>query len=217
MHSASAVTTVLAMPSPLELADRVERLERRARAQASLLDALAELLAPAARGAAPEAILAMLDTSLPCAVAAVDATDGSILVRDDANSALAFVATAGSIPTQRLRWTYLPSHRGIASWVTANGQAAIVNDVRADERFYPGIDEVHAFHTRTVLAVPVIHGGNVLGVVEVLNKRGNRLFDTSDKRAIEVYAHCIGRTLAHLAAGQDRPAAAQTSRVAVSS
>ncbi|MBW2731294.1 MAG: sigma-54-dependent Fis family transcriptional regulator [Deltaproteobacteria bacterium] len=65
----------------------------------------------------------------------------------------------------------LPPGRGIAGHVATTGQALLRNDVKADEHFFPGIDRVTGFTTRSMLTVPVVDSeGGVRGVLQILNK-----------------------------------------------
>jgi GAF domain-containing protein len=56
-----------------------------------------------------------------------------------------------------------------------------VRDVRRDPRFYSQVDEAFGFNTRSAMCVPVyLDDGRVLGVIEVLNKTGDRDFTQDD-------------------------------------
>ena len=60
---------------------------------------------------------------------------------------------------------------GIAGWVTQRQESAVVSNVQEDPRFFPGIDEQTGFHTSSLLAVPLWIRDQVIGVLEVVNKR----------------------------------------------
>lgn len=88
-------------------------------------------------------------------------------------------------------WQYTPPERnlairlqpgqGIGGWVLATGKSAIVNDVRADSRWEPQFDDGSDFTTRSMLAVPILLNGEVIGVIEALNKL-NGDFVAADER-----------------------------------
>jgi adenylate cyclase len=61
--------------------------------------------------------------------------------------------------------------KGIAGYSAARGEAVIVRNVKESQYFHPDFDRVTGFETRSVLCVPLISLGKVLGVIEVLNKR----------------------------------------------
>jgi transcriptional regulator with PAS, ATPase and Fis domain len=66
----------------------------------------------------------------------------------------------------------LPPGRGVAGHVAESGKSMILEDVAADDHFFPGIDQVTGFTTRNMLTVPVLdEGGAIRGVLQVLNRR----------------------------------------------
>lgn len=70
-----------------------------------------------------------------------------------------------------LRQMRFPLGQGIIGLVAQDGQARIVNDVRQNPDWYAHIDPITNFTTQKVLAVPLKFEGQVLGVVELLNKQ----------------------------------------------
>ncbi|MFH1081483.1 MAG: GAF domain-containing protein [Pseudomonadota bacterium] len=61
--------------------------------------------------------------------------------------------------------------KGIAGYSAARGESLIVRNVKESQYFHPDFDHMTGFETRSVLCVPLISQGKVLGVIEVLNKR----------------------------------------------
>ncbi|TFG35199.1 MAG: GAF domain-containing protein, partial [Nitrospirales bacterium] len=61
--------------------------------------------------------------------------------------------------------------KGIAGYSAARGEALIVRNVKESQYFHPDFDRMTGFKTRSVLCVPLISQGKVLGIIEVLNKR----------------------------------------------
>ncbi len=61
--------------------------------------------------------------------------------------------------------------KGIAGYSAARGESVIVRNAKESKHFYPDFDRMTGFETRSVLCVPLISQGKVLGVIEVLNKR----------------------------------------------
>jgi len=61
--------------------------------------------------------------------------------------------------------------QGIAGHVAASGESIVVNDTKQSPHFFSGVDKHTGFNTNTVLCVPMISQGKVLGVIEVLNKQ----------------------------------------------
>jgi GAF domain-containing protein len=69
----------------------------------------------------------------------------------------------------RLAEIRFPADRGIAGWVLAHGESALVNDVSVDPRFYDEIDRRTAITTRAVLCAPLRTEDGTIGVIEVVN------------------------------------------------
>jgi diguanylate cyclase (GGDEF)-like protein len=72
---------------------------------------------------------------------------------------------------ENLRYMKLKVGEGIAGWVARQGKPTIVNDVRKDDRFNSRFDETTNFRTRSILCTPLISRGQVIGVVELINKK----------------------------------------------
>ncbi len=66
----------------------------------------------------------------------------------------------------------VPLNGSVAGWVFLHSQPLAIDDVSKDERHYKKIDEIAAFTTRSILAVPLIVHGRPFGVFEVFNKKG---------------------------------------------
>ena len=81
---------------------------------------------------------------------------------------------------------------GLAGWVAANRQPAIIRDVQRDKRFFKGADHYTGFHTRTLLCVPIVYGEELLGVIEVLNSKDRSCFDKEDEQILDSFAQLAG-------------------------
>lgn len=64
----------------------------------------------------------------------------------------------------------MPLGLGVVGWVAQYTEDLIVPSTSLDERFFSGIDAKTGFITRSILCVPIVYAGNVIGAVEVLNK-----------------------------------------------
>ncbi len=144
----------------------------------------------------PEAeLMELLSTVLGNALQTVGASDGSLLVLDEDNNELVFVITQGEAVKEQLAWQRLPPGEGIAGWVAKNRRATIVHDAQADDRFYPALDRALGFKTQSVLAAPIIGGGRVLGVIEMLNKMDGKVFSGSDQTLLTLMCRFSGELL----------------------
>jgi PAS domain S-box-containing protein len=113
--------------------------------------------------------------------------EGSLLLADEQSGDLMFAYTSGYYGSQLLGQR-IPSGVGIVGYVASSGKSLIVNDVRRDERFHSDTDQSTGYTTRAVLAVPLRSGGDMLGVIEVLNPRHGGTFTNNDKQLLEAVA-----------------------------
>ena len=77
---------------------------------------------------------------------------------------------------------------GMAWWVAQHGEVVRVNDVTNDERFTGTIDKIIGFKTKSILCVPVTLEGEIIGVIEVLNKTNGTEFTDDDEWLLSVLA-----------------------------
>ncbi|MCD6307401.1 MAG: GAF domain-containing protein, partial [Candidatus Latescibacteria bacterium] len=107
----------------------------------------------------------------------------SILLINDRKNVLEFVVATGE-KKQRISTISLPMGEGIAGWVAVNGEPQIVNETSTDPRFTGRIDKQSGFVTRQILAVPLKLDQSIIGVLEVINARDNRVLDDDDMRML---------------------------------
>jgi diguanylate cyclase (GGDEF)-like protein len=69
---------------------------------------------------------------------------------------------------------------GVAGWVAREGKPMVVHDVSEDPRFFNEMDLTLGFHTSSILCVPLETRGKILGVLEVINKKGGGQFSEGD-------------------------------------
>jgi class 3 adenylate cyclase/putative methionine-R-sulfoxide reductase with GAF domain len=119
------------------------------------------------------------------------------------------VAFNGSLPT--LKTFRLKLGQGIAGHVAARGEAVIVNDTEKSMQFFPVIDEVSGFRTRSALCVPMISQGRVIGVIEVLNKVSGH-FDANDRDLVQAIAASVSIALENARLYKKTVAAAEHER-----
>ena len=126
---------------------------------------------------------------------AIHARNGSLLVRDEATNELVFALIEGDVPKDDILWRRLPPGQGIAGWVVEHRRPTIVNDAVSDDRFYAELEQKGSFRTRSVLAAPIIGAGQVLGVIEVLNKRDDMVFNSGDRARLSLMCRVAGELL----------------------
>jgi GAF domain-containing protein/multidrug resistance efflux pump len=83
----------------------------------------------------------------------------------------------------------LPLGAGIIGDAVRSRSAVVVEEVLDDSRFLHQIDELASFQTQSVLAVPLICRGEVLGGIEVINERADDgVFAEEDRFFLEALA-----------------------------
>jgi GAF domain-containing protein len=96
------------------------------------------------------------------------AAASSILLLDRPAAELVFEAVSGE-GEEFLVGTRFSADRGIAGWVVATGEPMAVDDLASSQLFARDLAESTRYVPNTILAVPVTYGGDVLGVLQVLD------------------------------------------------
>ncbi len=74
----------------------------------------------------------------------------------------------------------------VAGWILKTNEGLLVNDILADQRF-KGL-EMLGYPLQSVLAVPIHAKGQVLGVLMLHNKKGEKTFKETDLRLMNIIA-----------------------------
>ncbi len=121
----------------------------------------------------------LLDRILYEALRVVDAADGSLILIDHETGELVFVLVRGALQGI-LQGQRMPQDTGIAGWVAQYREPVIANDIAHDERFSAWVDNQFQFRTQSLVCVPLISRGQILGVIEVVNKFSGQPFNEHD-------------------------------------
>ena len=111
----------------------------------------------------------LLEAATYCSMEAVSAQAASVLLLDDEKRNFLFYQVEGPAKPL-LQGEAFPADAGIAGTVLRENRPQIVNDLEADRRFFERIDSKTGFHSRNMIAVPLVAGEETVGVLEVLNK-----------------------------------------------
>ncbi|MBC7795496.1 MAG: GAF domain-containing protein [Pyrinomonadaceae bacterium] len=157
-------------------------LEEKLKAVVQTVDVADALTAP---------ILDSITSLLNLAATALSCDESSIIVRDnskDDGDDLRFLVAIGKV-ADKLRDIKIPSGKGIASFVYASGSPIVVADAARDSNFYQDVDAQTGYSTQLILATPLRFEGNVIGVLEFVNRIGEPPFppftaDEMDKAAL---------------------------------
>ncbi|MBI5631717.1 MAG: GAF domain-containing protein [Elusimicrobia bacterium] len=127
----------------------------------------------------------LLETVLVLAARVVGAESASVLLLDEQTQELYFHVALGL--GERTSGLRLKLGQGVAGHVAKMREPSIINDVHADPRWSSAVDSSTGFHTRSILAAPMILKGKIIGVVEAINKREGT-FTAEDLKTFEAFA-----------------------------
>lgn len=132
-------------------------------------------------------VMALMDHVLHTALKSIGASDGSILLVDEEHQELYFAVVEGQV-RNKLQGHRIPAGTGLAGWVVKNNKPIIVPNVNTDPRFYAAIDKNFQFKTRSLICVPLSYEGRMLGVLQAINKTGEREFNDDDLTLLNLVA-----------------------------
>jgi GAF domain-containing protein len=118
---------------------------------------------------------ALLGSIVEVARAIFGARAASVLLLDDETNELVFEAVVGE-GEETLVGRRFPAGTGIAGWVLATRQPLVLADVTADPRFSAETAKSTGYVPKGIMAVPLLHGEDALGVLEVLDRPANARF-----------------------------------------
>jgi serine phosphatase RsbU (regulator of sigma subunit) len=109
----------------------------------------------------------LLNVILDVALNELEAERGTVFLLDE---------EAGEIFSRILRGNEideirLPVGDGISGKVAESGETIIIKDAYSDPRFNPEVDRKSGFRTRSVLCLPLAKDKQILGVIQLLNKK----------------------------------------------
>lgn len=109
----------------------------------------------------------------------LDAERSTLFLFDDRTDELWSLLAEGA-GTREIRF---PASTGIAGAVMRSGEALNIPDAYTDARFNPEVDRRSGFQTRSILSVPIVNAHReIIGVTQVLNKRGGPFTDHDERR-----------------------------------
>lgn len=81
----------------------------------------------------------------------------------------------------------LAKGEGIIGWVVENGRSQLISNALADPRHYTKLDRVLDLTTRSLITIPLVVRGQVIGALQALDSEPDR-FDASDLALMESLA-----------------------------
>jgi GAF domain-containing protein len=139
------------------------------------------------RAVLPRSSDALLESIVEAAARIFGAAAASILLVNEQQQTLQFRVAYGAA-NRDLVGMSIPLNQGIAGYVVMTGQPIAVSDVQQDARFNKSFAQSTGYVPRSILAMPLLSGDRVLGVMEVLDKISAPSFGMQDMELLAMFA-----------------------------
>jgi diguanylate cyclase (GGDEF)-like protein len=107
--------------------------------------------------------------------ALIPASNWSLLLLDRQTQELYFAVSVG-VDYDLLKGVRLKIGEGIAGTVAQTGKPIFIPEACEDKRFCQKVDDITGFDTRSIIALPLLVRGEVVGVFEVVNVENEEFF-----------------------------------------
>lgn len=114
-----------------------------------------------------------------------DIEASSVWLLDEAEQTLRVLTNVGT-PMEILSQVVVPVGKGFVGHVVETGKWIYTNDAPAHPVFYNEVDELTGFVTHSLLCVPLVFGGKVIGAMQLLNKIDDAFDDQDVERALTI-------------------------------
>jgi len=121
----------------------------------------------------------LLDVILSLSARTMEAQASSLLLLDKKRKKLKLHISPGTKEGTKKKLE-LKMGEGVAGWVAEHGQSVISNQVKEDPRYSPKLEEQIGFSIDSLICVPLLRRGKLIGVVTALNKLNGKKFDHED-------------------------------------
>jgi len=156
----------------LESFRTIENIERGRKQELDFLNVVSEISSELQLGPLLQKIMSAITRML-------EADRSTLFINDEKTNEL-YTEVGQGLGAITIR---LPNHLGIAGTVFTSNQSVNIPHAYADLRFNPAFDRKTGYFTRSILCVPVTNkNGKVIGVTQVLNKRGGAFTDDDEAR-----------------------------------
>jgi GAF domain-containing protein len=151
---------------------------------------MSDLRAAVAAGAlgSEEAYRELLQSIVEVARAIFGARASSVFLFDDESDELVFEAVSGEGAGDLIGQRF-PSSTGIAGWVLVTRQPLVVEELDKDPRFAREAAEATGFVPKGLMAVPLLHEDEALGVLEVLDRPQKAAFSLAEMELLGLFAN----------------------------
>jgi len=134
-----------------------------------------------------DSIDSLLEYIMKKSLGVMQAESASLMLVIQETNELEFKVTLGPKATA-VKPFRLPIGQGIAGWVAETGQPVLIPNCYSDPRFDPSFDKRTGYKTRTMLCVPMIHKGRIVGVMSIINRLDLEPFSENDQLLFTIFA-----------------------------
>ncbi len=129
----------------------------------------------------------LLDEIIDESKSLLNSEAASLLLYDSKDNLLHYHTVAGR-KRSSIKARTIKIGEGIAGWIAGKRIPAIIDDCYSDKRFNREFDSRSGFKTRNMICVPMLKKKELIGVIQSMNKKGNRKFTKEDLDLFEALA-----------------------------
>jgi len=129
----------------------------------------------------------LLELIIETATKMMDAKASSLLLLDPKTQKLYFKVATGE-KKDDVKQFEIDLGQGIAGYVAKTGEALLIPNVAEEPRWYKEISESIGFETRSIACVPMKVRGEIIGVVEIIDKADGSVITDEDLKILSVFA-----------------------------
>jgi Nif-specific regulatory protein len=124
----------------------------------------------------------------------MQAKASSLLLVDEDGQTLRFEVTTGPKRLE-IKKHEVKIGQGIAGLVAKTGEPLLVKDVTKDKRWYKPISDEIEFQTKSIACSPLKIDENIIGVLQIIDKKNGDSFDNSDLEILNVFANVCSEAI----------------------
>ncbi|MFH0925415.1 MAG: diguanylate cyclase [bacterium] len=118
----------------------------------------------------------------------------TVMLLDEEKKYLSIKASIG-FPETRISKIKTKKGEGISGYVAETGKALFIPNIEEDERFKKNNEK--KYYTKSLIVIPLNFGNEVIGVVNVSNKKGCVIFDIDDLEILTTISYEVAIAVKH--------------------
>ncbi len=124
----------------------------------------------------------------------MQARASSLLLVDEDGQTLKFEVATGPKKNE-IKKHEIKIGQGIAGHVAKTGEPLIVKDVSKDKRWYKTISDDIAFKTKSIACSPLKISEDIIGVLQIIDRKDGQPFDDNDLNVLNVFANVCSEAI----------------------